>query len=128
MPSSGSFLPEDMKERRERNSPAWKSWLLLSTDFAHSRVIFQTSLSLDSGKCVDFIQTFGPLVSFSYYLVLVLSFFGENFRLIGQLVQKLLTTEDCNKKKTKQNKKTHIISLIAVKCFFFMLYFLEFII
>ena len=75
MPSSGSFLQEDMKERRERNSPAGKSWLLLSTDFAHSREIFQTSLSLDSGKCVDFIQTFGPLVSFSYYLVLVLSFF-----------------------------------------------------
>ena len=30
------------------------------------------SLTLDSGKFVDYIQTFGPLVSFSYNLVLVL--------------------------------------------------------
>ena len=30
------------------------------------------SLTLDCGKFVDFIQTFGSLVSFSYYLVLVL--------------------------------------------------------
>ena len=32
----------------------------------------QKSLTLDSGKFVDFIQMFGPLVSFSYNLVLVL--------------------------------------------------------
>ena len=29
-------------------------------------------LPLDSGKIVDFIRTFGPLVSFLYYLMLVL--------------------------------------------------------
>ena len=34
--------------------------------------IIQTSLTLDSGKFIKFIQTFRPLVSFSYNLVLVL--------------------------------------------------------
>ena len=37
--------------------------------------MIQTSLTLDSGKSVNFIQTFGPLVSFSYNLVLVLLIF-----------------------------------------------------
>ena len=31
----------------------------------------QKSLTLDSGKFVDFIQTYGPMVSFSYNLVLL---------------------------------------------------------
>ena len=35
----------------------------LNGDFA--REIINNSLTLDSGKFVDFIQTFGPLVSFS---------------------------------------------------------------
>ena len=33
------------------------------------------TLTIDSGKFVNFIQMFGPLVSFSYNLVLVLWFF-----------------------------------------------------
>ena len=37
----------------------------------------QTSLTLDSGKCVDFIQTFGTLVSFSYFFVQVLCIFSK---------------------------------------------------
>ena len=41
-------------------------------DFAEAREIIQTSLTLDSDKFVNVIQTFGPLVSFSYNLVLVL--------------------------------------------------------
>ena len=36
------------------------------------REIIRKSLSLDSGKFVNFIQTFGPFVSFSYNLILVL--------------------------------------------------------
>ena len=36
-----------------------------------AREIIQKSLTLDSGKFVNFIQTFGPLVSFSYSLMLV---------------------------------------------------------
>ena len=38
-------------------------------------ILIQKSLTLDSGKFVDFIQTFGPLVSFSYNLELVLLIF-----------------------------------------------------
>ena len=34
--------------------------------------MIQKSLTLDSGEFVDFIQMFGPLVSFSYNSVLVL--------------------------------------------------------
>ena len=37
-----------------------------------AREIIQKSLTLDFGKFVDYIQTFGSLVSFSYNLVLVL--------------------------------------------------------
>ena len=37
-----------------------------------AREIIQKSLTLDSGKFVSFIQTFGSLVNFSYNLVLVL--------------------------------------------------------
>ena len=46
--------------------------MFLNRDFAKAREIIQTSLTLDSGKFPNFIQTFGPLVSFSYNLVLVL--------------------------------------------------------
>ena len=40
------------------------------------------SLTLDSGKFVDFIQTFGHLVSFSYYLVLVLCILNKILKLL----------------------------------------------
>ena len=46
-------------------------------EFAKAREIIQTSLTLDSGKFVDLIQTFGPLVSFSCHLVLVLWIFNK---------------------------------------------------
>ena len=46
-------------------------------DFAWAREIIQTSLTWDSGKFVHFNQTSGPLVSFSYYLVLVLCSFNK---------------------------------------------------
>ena len=46
--------------------------MFLNRDFAWARELIQKSLTLDSGKFVNFIQMFGPLVSFSYNLVLVL--------------------------------------------------------
>ena len=47
-------------------------------DFTQVREIIKNLLTLDSGKFVDFIQTFGQLVSFSYYLVmLVLCIFNQ---------------------------------------------------
>ena len=46
------------------------SKMFLNRDFAYAREIIQKSLTLDSGKFVMFIQAFGPLVSFSYNLVL----------------------------------------------------------
>ena len=51
--------------------------MFLNRDFAYAREIIQKSLTLDSGKFVDFIQLFGPLVSFSYNLVLVLWIFNK---------------------------------------------------
>ena len=45
---------------------------VLNRDFAKAREIIQKSLTLDSGNVFNFIQMFGPLVSFSYNLVLVL--------------------------------------------------------
>ena len=51
-------------------------------DFAQAREIIQTSLTLDSGKRVDFIQTFGHLVSFSYNLVLVLCILNKILKLL----------------------------------------------
>ena len=48
--------------------------MFLNSDFAKAREIIQKSLTLDSGKLVNFIQTFGPLVNFSYNLVLVYEF------------------------------------------------------
>ena len=56
--------------------------MFLNRDFASSREIIQTSLTLDSGKFVDFNQTFGPLVSFCYYLVLVLCIFNKTLKLL----------------------------------------------
>ena len=43
----------------------------LNRDFALAREIIQNSLTLDSGKFVNFIQKFGYLVSFSYNMVMV---------------------------------------------------------
>ena len=51
--------------------------MFLNRDSAWARETIQTSLILDSGKCVNFIQTFGPLVTFSYNLVLVLWIFNK---------------------------------------------------
>ena len=51
--------------------------MFLNRDFAWAREIIQKSLTLDSGKFVSFIQTFGPLVNFSYNLVLVLWIFNK---------------------------------------------------
>ena len=56
--------------------------MFLNRDFAKAREIIQTSLTLDSGKFVDFHQTFGPLVSFSYVLVLVLCIFNKILMLL----------------------------------------------
>ena len=53
--------------------------MFLNRDFAWAREIIQTSLTLDSDKFVNFIQTFWPLVSFSYNLVLVLWIFNKKF-------------------------------------------------
>ena len=39
---------------------------------------YPKSFTLDSGKFVDLIQTFGSLVSFSYNLVLVLCVFNKH--------------------------------------------------
>ena len=50
------------------------------------------SLTLDSGKFVNFIQTFGPLVSFSYNLVLILWIFNKILELLifsGKIVTSL---------------------------------------
>ena len=44
----------------------------LNRNFAQARQIIQKSLTLDSGKFVNFIQIFGPPVSFSYNFALVL--------------------------------------------------------
>ena len=51
--------------------------MFLNRDFAEAREIIQTALTLDSGKFVSFIQMFGPLVSLSYNLVLVLWIFNK---------------------------------------------------
>ena len=51
--------------------------MFLNMDFVYSREIIQKSFTLDSGKFVDFIQMFGPQISFSYHLVLVLCIFDK---------------------------------------------------
>ena len=56
--------------------------MFLNRDFAHAREIIQKSLTSDSYKFVEFIQTFGPLVSFSYKLVLVLWIFNKILELL----------------------------------------------
>ena len=48
------------------------SKMFLNRDFAQAMEIIQKALTLDSGKFVNFIQTFGHLVSFTYNFVLVL--------------------------------------------------------
>ena len=52
----------------------------------------QKSLTLVSGKFVDFIQTFGPMVSFSYNLVLLFLICYKIFKLLfffGKIVTSL---------------------------------------
>ena len=56
--------------------------MFLNRDFAWAREIIRKSLTLDSGKFVNFIQTFGPLVCFSYNLVLVIWMFNEILKLL----------------------------------------------
>ena len=56
--------------------------MLLNRDFAYAREIIQKSLTLDSSISVYFIQMFGPLVSFSYNLVLVLWIFNKILELL----------------------------------------------
>ena len=51
--------------------------MFLNRDFPQAREIIQTPLTLDSSKFVHFIQMFGPLVSFSHNLVLVLWIFNK---------------------------------------------------
>ena len=66
--------------------------MFLYRDFAEAREIIQTSLTLVSGKFVDFNQTFGALVSFCYYLVLVLCIFNKILKLLifsGKIVTSL---------------------------------------
>ena len=72
-PSEGLFVGPQVQRRA----------MLLSRDFAKARKIIQKSLTLDSCKFVDFIQTFGPLENFSYYLVLV---FCNNNKILKFLV------------------------------------------
>ena len=50
--------------------------MFLNRDFASARELIQKSLTLEAGKFVDFMQIFGPMVSFSYHLVLVLCIFN----------------------------------------------------
>ena len=73
--------------------------MLLNKDFAYAREIIQKSLTLDSGKLVNFIQKFGPLVSFSYNLVLVLWIFNKILELLiffpGKYWLPLLTISPC---------------------------------
>ena len=66
--------------------------MFLNRDFAQAREIIQKSLTLGSGKFVNFIQTFGPLVSFSYNLVLFLWLFDKILGLLifsGKIVTSL---------------------------------------
>ena len=51
-------------------------------DFVWAREIIQKSLTLDSGNIVNFIQTFGSLVSISYNLVLVFWFLNKILELL----------------------------------------------
>ena len=64
----------------------------LNRDFAYTREIIQKASTLDSGKFVDFIQTFGTLISFSYNLVLILWIFNKVLKLLffpGKIVTSL---------------------------------------
>ena len=66
--------------------------MFLNRDFASAREVIQTSLTLDSDKFVNFIQMFGPLVSFSYNLVSVLWIFNRILQLLffsGKIVTSL---------------------------------------
>ena len=69
-----SFSPKMCRKNFENRftNKNLMSKMFLNRDFAQAREIIQKSLILDSGKFINFIQTFGPLVSFSYNLVLVL--------------------------------------------------------
>ena len=56
--------------------------MFLNRDFAWAREIIQPALTLDSGKFVNFIQSFGLLISISYNLVLVLWTFNTILELL----------------------------------------------
>ena len=51
--------------------------MFLNREFAQAREIIQKFSTLESGKFVKFIKTFGHLVSFSYNLMLVLWTFNK---------------------------------------------------
>ena len=79
--------------------------MFLNWNFAWAREIIQTALTLDSGKYVNFIQTFGPLVSFSYNLVLVLWIFNKILKLLffsGQILTSLANNFSMQKSLFKQ--------------------------
>ena len=65
--------------------------MFLNKDFALAREIIQNSLTLDSGKFVNFIQKFGYLVSFSYNMVMVLWIFNKilDYFFSGKIVTSL---------------------------------------
>ena len=63
--------------------------MFLNRDFALARKIIQKSLILDSGKFVNFIQTFEHLVNFSYTLVLVFNKILELLIFSGKIVSSL---------------------------------------
>ena len=80
--------------------------MFVNRDFAQSREIIQTSLTLDSGKFVNFIQTFGPLVSFFYNLMLVLCIFNKILQLLifsGKIVTSLVNNFSMQKSLFKHN-------------------------
>ena len=57
-----------------------------------ARELIQKSLGFNSGKVVVFVQTFGPLVSFLYYLKLVLFIVDKLSKLLnfsGKIVTSL---------------------------------------
>ena len=64
----------------------------MNRDFALAKEIIQNSLTLDSGKFANFIQTFGHLVSFSDNMVMVLLIFNKILELLifsGKIVTSL---------------------------------------
>ena len=69
--------------------------MFLNRDFAWAREIIQTSLTLDSGTFVAFIQMFGPLLICSYYLVLVLCIFNKILKVLIFSGKVVVTVSPC---------------------------------